>query len=275
MEIRKPVNHFKIATFHIAQFSHACQKLAEISHGEAGVFRRKPQRSDDGSPFGSLAQRRLRAYCDGSEQAYEFALPRPLYPQKRTCAVQLGMSALGQKRTSRGLFNYLVGPGRSGWWHCNAERLRGAQIDHELELGHLHYRQISRFFAIENTTSIDPGLTIGIGKVGSIAHQTAGFGKFVPLIDRRHRMTCRQHDKLLTPAIKERGGADQERPRPLLDEGRERYVEIALYIGAGNNELHPQLGRRLLQVAQLRTGSRKVWVDEHSNGRNLRNHFMQ
>ena len=25
--------------------------------------------------------------------------PCPLYPQKRTCAVQLGMSALGQKRT--------------------------------------------------------------------------------------------------------------------------------------------------------------------------------
>jgi hypothetical protein len=26
--------------------------------------------------------------------------PCPLYPQKRTCAVQLGMSALGQKETS-------------------------------------------------------------------------------------------------------------------------------------------------------------------------------
>ena len=25
----------------------------------------------------------------------------PLYPRKRTCAMQLGMSALGQKRTSR------------------------------------------------------------------------------------------------------------------------------------------------------------------------------
>src|SRR5262249_39795633 len=40
--------------------------------------------------------------------------PCPLYPQKRTCAVQLGMSALGQKRTHaaqqrRSLFDHLVG----------------------------------------------------------------------------------------------------------------------------------------------------------------------
>jgi len=34
-----------------------------------------------------------------------------LYPRKRTCAVQLGMSALGQQRTWRYLFNRLGGPG--------------------------------------------------------------------------------------------------------------------------------------------------------------------
>jgi hypothetical protein len=37
----------------------------------------------------------------------------PLYPRKRTCAVQLGMSALGQKRThavqQKRLFNHLIG----------------------------------------------------------------------------------------------------------------------------------------------------------------------
>jgi hypothetical protein len=38
----------------------------------------------------------------------------PLYPQKRTCAVQLGMAALGQKRThavqqAPALFDHFVG----------------------------------------------------------------------------------------------------------------------------------------------------------------------
>src|SRR5215813_12433475 len=33
--------------------------------------------------------------------------PCPLYPRKRTCVVQLGMSALGQKRTSLSSLNCL------------------------------------------------------------------------------------------------------------------------------------------------------------------------
>ena len=33
----------------------------------------------------------------------------PLYPRKRTCAVQLGMSALCQQRTLARLFDHLVG----------------------------------------------------------------------------------------------------------------------------------------------------------------------
>jgi hypothetical protein len=37
----------------------------------------------------------------------------PLYPQKRTCAVQRPMSALGQKRTSGLPFNHLIGASRN------------------------------------------------------------------------------------------------------------------------------------------------------------------
>jgi hypothetical protein len=33
----------------------------------------------------------------------------PLCPRKQTCAAQLGMSAVGQKRTSTSLFDHLVG----------------------------------------------------------------------------------------------------------------------------------------------------------------------
>src|SRR5262249_27406001 len=34
----------------------------------------------------------------------------PLYPQKRTCAVQLGMSAMGQKRTSASFDRFMMRP---------------------------------------------------------------------------------------------------------------------------------------------------------------------
>ena len=60
-----------------------------------------------------------------------------------------------------------------------------------------------------------------------------------------------------------------------MDEGRERGVEIAFRIGAHDNELHAQAGSRLLHVAQLVFGIRKVRVDEHRDGRGLGNHLMQ
>jgi hypothetical protein len=40
--------------------------------------------------------------CPGEQRTTSIQLAScPLYPQKQTCAVQLGMSALGQKRTLR------------------------------------------------------------------------------------------------------------------------------------------------------------------------------
>src|SRR6476660_7905336 len=44
--------------------------------------------------------------------------------------------------------------------HCKPERLRGLQVDHELELDRLHDREVSRPRAIENLPRIDADLTI-------------------------------------------------------------------------------------------------------------------
>jgi len=54
--------------------------------------------------------------------------PCPLYLRKRTCAVQLGMSAMGQKRTFRHSFDHL---GRTPDYRVgdvDAERLYGLQV---------------------------------------------------------------------------------------------------------------------------------------------------
>src|SRR5262245_57264890 len=65
-----------------------------------------------------------------------FALqpPCPLYPQKRTCAVQLGMSALGQKRTWRRSFDDLVCAGE--------QRLGDFEIYYQLKIGRTSKRSI-------------------------------------------------------------------------------------------------------------------------------------
>ena len=58
----------------------------------------------------------------------------PTYPQKRTCAVQLPMSALGQKRTHaaqrRGLlFDHFVGAGEQLWGNLQSDLPCRLEID--------------------------------------------------------------------------------------------------------------------------------------------------
>ena len=49
-------------------------------------------------------------------------------PRKRTCAVQLGMSALGQKRTLTRLLDHFVRAGEQGWWNFRARYLSAIAI---------------------------------------------------------------------------------------------------------------------------------------------------
>jgi hypothetical protein len=48
------------------------------------------------------------------------------------------------------LFGHLVGGGKQGRRHLDAERLGGLEIDHELEAGRLLNRPIARRFTAEH-----------------------------------------------------------------------------------------------------------------------------
>ena len=52
------------------------------------------------------------------------------------------------------LFYHFVGPGEQRRPHIEAERLRGFEIDDQLELGRLLYRQITGLRALENSINI-------------------------------------------------------------------------------------------------------------------------
>src|SRR6516165_5713385 len=89
----------------------------------------------------------------------------PLYPRKRTLSDTTGMSALCQKRTyapqqKAPLFDHLVGRGEQRWRNGEAERLRGRQIENELELRRLHDRQVRRLSTSEDPAAIDADLMI-------------------------------------------------------------------------------------------------------------------
>ena len=77
-----------------------------------------------------------------------------LYPQKRTCAVQLGMSALGQKRTLRHSFDHVVGAAEQRLRDGQAEGFGGFDVDHQLELGGLLDREVCRFCTLQNLVHV-------------------------------------------------------------------------------------------------------------------------
>src|SRR5215475_1401760 len=107
------------------------------------------------------------------------------------------------------LFDHLVGNRKYAWRNCEAKRVRGLEVDHQLEFGRLDNWQVGRLFALEDSTDVDTRLPIRVDKACSVAHQPAGLGKLAPLVDRRHRSTRRQRDELFTPCEGERIGCDK------------------------------------------------------------------
>ena len=69
-------------------------------------------------PASPGAARRVDYFDFGVDGGAMSALPR-----KRTCAVQLGMSALCQKQTSPALFNNVISAGEERGRYVEAERL--------------------------------------------------------------------------------------------------------------------------------------------------------
>ena len=81
-------------------------------------------------------------------------------------------------------FDDLVGAGGEHRCDLDAEGFRSLEIDKELELRRLHGGKISRLVALENTSSIDAGLTKAVGQAGSVARQAAKLDEVAPFIDR-------------------------------------------------------------------------------------------
>ena len=134
-----------------------------------------------------------------------------------------------------------------------AERLGGLEIDDQLELGRLHDRQVGRLLALEDAADIDADLTIRIRDVGSVAHQSAGFGEFARM---RYiagiAWRTASSDQLHAPASEERIAADKEGVRPLAHKASQTHASISR-LGAGVEDL--DLHSRVARAAVSRSSS--------------------
>jgi hypothetical protein len=78
--------------------------------------------------------------------------------------------------------------GEDRWRDCEAERLGGLQVDHQLEMGRLLDRQIGGLGALEDLSGVNADLAISSREARSIADQATGRGELAKAIDRRNDM---------------------------------------------------------------------------------------
>ncbi len=123
-------------------------------------------------------------------------------------------------------FYDLVGEREQGWRHVEAERLSGLEVDHKLELGWLHDRQVGGQGAFQYATDVSAGLKVLIDNAGAIAQQTTVCRKIAPVVDCRNPITLGEFDDLLPPAIEKRIGRDEERAGAFSVHGRKSVIEL-------------------------------------------------
>src|SRR5262245_7426289 len=87
--------------------------------------------------------------------------------------------------------DHLVGQCQQLIGDFEAERLRGPEIDHEVKLRGLLYRQIGRLLAFENAAGIGTSQPVRIGYARSVTHQAAGRDELAQDIDRGNSMSGR------------------------------------------------------------------------------------
>src|SRR5262249_42879216 len=154
-------------------------------------------------------------------------------------------------------------------------RLRGLEIDYELELGRSLNGQVGRLLSPQNSPGVDAGLTIRIRKVGSVAHEPAREREITHRIDCRNRMARRERNDLIAARQEERVDVDIERVAALLGHRRERGIGLAFASSSQNNVLQPKGACSRLHISQLALGIRKVWINECRDEGDTGNEFAQ
>src|SRR5262249_53900153 len=92
----------------------------------------------------------------------------------------------------KSLLNHLVGKREHRRGHLKAERLRGFEVDDQLELGRLQNRQIGRSGAFEDSTGVNGDLAKLLGVIRRIADEPPIIDEFALKIHGRNSMLRRE-----------------------------------------------------------------------------------
>src|SRR5215813_14135953 len=172
-------------------------------------------------------------------------------------------------------FNYLVGAGEQRCRNLKAERAGGGQIDDQIKLGRLHYRQVGRLSTLKDFAGVDADLTVRFRLARSVAHEAASFRILAYIVDGWNRMSCRQCGKLETPASKERIRPYHERVGSIANKRSEGSLNLATFARLNNVDLQPDSGRCRGHIPSYRLRLRNAWIDKQADTHGSGNQFMQ
>ena len=113
-------------------------------------------------------------------------------------------------RTPKRSLDHLVGAGEDRWRNGEADRLRGPEIDDQLEGRRLLNRQVRGLFALQNPSGVNAGLAMESHGVDSIADQSAVCDESWVGIDRRNGIPLCQRHELRAPADEQDIGMDEK-----------------------------------------------------------------
>src|SRR5262249_9721335 len=111
--------------------------------------------------------------------------------------------------------------------NCKAERFRGFEVDHKLELRRLHDRQVGGLLALENARRVDTRLAVSVWLAGAIAHQATRQYVLAQRIDRYQSLTgSERHDLSVLATGEKTSAAHQQRARARAGNRREGGLEV-------------------------------------------------
>src|SRR6266478_5174072 len=91
-------------------------------------------------------------------------------------------------------FDHLVGKREHLVWNCQAQRLGGLEVDHQLKFGGLFDWQVGRLGALQYFVHVRGRAPIEVGIVHPVCHQYSCIYEFLGCINYGQSMPCREVD---------------------------------------------------------------------------------
>src|SRR6188768_1466807 len=97
-----------------------------------------------------------------------------------------------RSRSLWGLLNHLIGARQQRWRNLEPQRLRGAQVDHEIEFRRLLDSEFARLGSSEDPVDIRGGAPIQVLEVRAVADEQAGVTEILQRMERGQAIPNRE-----------------------------------------------------------------------------------